>query len=399
MKAVKKAGRGRRIDFLDSVRGLASLIVAWSHYVQGYEIPASEPLRWWLLYSPLRIWWDGSASVSMFFVLSGFVLALRFLERPLRFSWLLASWPAFLVQRVVRIWGPFILVFLVSLGLRYSLPTRPATSPSPIPWLGGMWTEAWDTKTILGEAVLLFPPLPTYLVVTQSWTLAYELMISAFIPWMAFLCADYAMVLLIGTAALSYADLVPVYAVHFALGVFLARTYQRRSLANRRLRPVSIALVLVLALFLYTFRFALPLYMPGSENLVNRLPALWWVTGVGSFLLLALLLVVRSAQAFLARPGLVYLGRISYSLYLTHFWLLLCVAPWLLAWLNGQGIEGHLAWWLGFVVFTVACLGLAAVFHRLVEQPLVRLAGSLARRLDSKKRPGLTHGKRSLKLS
>lgn len=68
----------KHISYLDTIRGLAALTVISEHYVIAYGLPCETPLCQQILdFSPLHIWWDGTAAVSMFFVLSGLVLSIR----------------------------------------------------------------------------------------------------------------------------------------------------------------------------------------------------------------------------------------------------------------------------------------------------------------------------------
>jgi hypothetical protein len=68
----------KRIEFLDSIRGLAALFVLLSHTIGAFAWPASffAMARWPFI----SILFDGKAAVAMFFVLSGYVLAKPYVE-------------------------------------------------------------------------------------------------------------------------------------------------------------------------------------------------------------------------------------------------------------------------------------------------------------------------------
>lgn len=87
-----------RIGRLDALRGVASLVVLAGH--------CSPPLlhwAWWL--RPLG---DGYGAVLLFFLLSGYVLALQ-LGSPQR-----PGYAGFLIRRFFRIWPAFAVVLVLS---------------------------------------------------------------------------------------------------------------------------------------------------------------------------------------------------------------------------------------------------------------------------------------------
>src|SRR3974377_2404311 len=80
--AVTKSGR---IAHLDSLRGLAALIVVFHHclvtfpmFWSVYQRPATTTLMRVLGNTPLPLPWGGPEFVLVFFTLSGFVLSLPF---------------------------------------------------------------------------------------------------------------------------------------------------------------------------------------------------------------------------------------------------------------------------------------------------------------------------------
>ena len=72
------AGQQERLAYLDGLRCFAAWAVFWSHYLKIYGTPS------WLESLPGRclagIFYNGHAGVSLFFVLSGFVLSRRFFD-------------------------------------------------------------------------------------------------------------------------------------------------------------------------------------------------------------------------------------------------------------------------------------------------------------------------------
>ena len=87
-----------RYDSLDSMRGIAAALVVLNHCYCAFA-DKSEGAVWWLANTPLRMLVSGRPSVILFFVLSGFVLAVS-LEKGMKYR-------DFVVRRFCRIYLPF----------------------------------------------------------------------------------------------------------------------------------------------------------------------------------------------------------------------------------------------------------------------------------------------------
>src|SRR3982751_1870787 len=99
-----------RIEALDSIRGLAALAVLLGHILNTVLWPGNAN---WASYPFINIFFDGRPAVTMFFVLSGFVLSrpyLPSLNQPARTIHV----PTFYLRRFTRIWIPWFFVFCLS---------------------------------------------------------------------------------------------------------------------------------------------------------------------------------------------------------------------------------------------------------------------------------------------
>jgi len=93
---------------------------------------------------------------------------------------------------------------------------------------------------------------------------------------------------------------------------------------------------------------------------------------VGSFLLLNLCLHSERARALLRNPALQWLGRVSYSLYLTHLVVLLALV---------YTLYNLLPMWLILLLVLTVSLVTAEIFNRWIEMPSARLGKHMAGRL------------------
>lgn len=366
------------ITAFDTVRGLAAISVVFSHYIATYGWPTkSVAVKQTWTYSPLHIVWDGFAAVSLFYVLSGLVLSIKYFrdtKQPQLTHFPLAR---YLTSRVFRIWPPYLFIFILSYLLRHwGGFFEGATIPPANPWLFSTWKASIPFAQLLREGFLIQPG--DYFLVPQGWTLPIELGISFLVPvgillasrhtgWLVFFT-----LLLVGPLGANY------YIFHFAAGILLAKYYQA---IHDWLRPRRFwkIILLLIGIALYTFRFTLPVYF--SWELPMSIP--WIITGIGSALLLMVVISSESARTFLSFAWFRFIGRISYSIYLVHFLVLIILTPRALQLLSApRSLLGY-AWWFGLAFTVLATAGLAALSHRWVELPSISLGRSLPKYFEA----------------
>jgi peptidoglycan/LPS O-acetylase OafA/YrhL len=153
--------RTRRLQELDSLRGLASLTVVWHHWIWIFR---DAVVPWYIL--PFV---SGHEAVILFFVLSGFVLSLGLpVTSP-------AQYIAFALRRIGRIYLPFVAAVALSgvgcvLFLGRSLPLAD--------WYYTTWHEPVTLAIVLKELTLS----PTLTLNPSLWSLGYEMVISLLFP-------------------------------------------------------------------------------------------------------------------------------------------------------------------------------------------------------------------------
>lgn len=366
------------ITSFDTVRGLAAISVVFSHYIGAYGWPTkSVAVKQAWTFSPLHLVWDGFAAVSLFYVLSGLVLSIKYFRDNKRPDLSLFPLSRYLTSRVFRIWPPYLFIFLLSYLLRYWGGFFDGTTIPPAnSWLFSTWKASIPFAQLVREGFLLQPG--DYFLVPQGWTLPIELGISFLVPvgillaarhtgWLAFFT-----LLLIGPLGGNY------YVFHFAAGILLAKYYGdiRSWLGPRRVWKI---VLLLSGIALYTFRFTLPVYF--SWDLPMSIP--WIVTGIGSALLLMVVIASEWARTFLSFSWLRFIGRISYSIYLVHFLVLIMLTPRALQLLSAPRTYLPYAWWFGLAFTILATIGVAALSHRWVELPSIAFGKSLPKRFEA----------------
>ena len=373
------APRGSRLSELDALRGLAALSVFLGH---SFSMISQTPkLLRPIQNTPLQFFYDGGAAVLLFFVLSGFVLNLRYAEAK--------SYPSgwagsFIIRRVFRIYP----AFLASMGLALLLRTcffSPEQTRSFSDWFSALWQQPLAWGQVARSLTLVGPKLSTGILDPPIWSLVYEMRISLFFPMVILLVNAKRKarldVLLLLTIYLLSMPLVSFaasfqYLPQFVLGAMCAKYFSRAQPRLAALSGPSKVLWLIVALTLYgTSVMVAPLHPqdPRVKFLVIQL------VGLG-----AAGLILGSASlgrlSLLLRTGVFqFLGRTSYSFYLSHLPLLIVIGP-----LIHLASGSYLITWLGTlaVVYSVSYL-----LFRFVEVPGMRLgscaSGVFAKRWDA----------------
>lgn len=376
-------GAGQRVVGLDGLRGIAALVVVVFHYTMGYGTFAPAP--GFFSMTPLHLFWDGSAAVSLFFVLSGFVLSYGYLgagdERQFHVG-------RFYLSRALRLLMPYVGAFLISAVCVHYLFSHRATDPvGRVPMFFIEWIKAASlpVSDLLLDGVLHRPDI-VYSVVPQAWTLSVELYLSLLFPLLMLLIRRaeplfVAIILLLPVHHyfLGYNPypLLTVGIVHFMLGMMLARNRERLAdiplLRSAWGRASFFILGVVCLSARHVINAPLKVFNPFGMTL-------WDVSAFGSFIVVWAALISAPFQRLLCLPWMQWLGRVSYSLYLIHMLVLYLLVPRLLELGNSSGLTGPAAWLFGLGAAIVLSLALAEIFYRAIEHPCTHLARRIAKR-------------------
>lgn len=361
------------ISYLDTVRGLAALTVVSEHYVIAYGLPCETPLcRQVLDFSPLHFWWDGSAAVSMFFVLSGLVLSLKYFHSGHKPDLSAFDLKRFLIGRVFRIWFPYLIVLSISGFLFSQTFGEPVlnTVLKPSDWIVGMWHQyPLALDDMLRESFLL--DMPSLIVLLpQSWTLSVELVLSLLLPvglllvergtsWLMFF--SLFAILLLG---------VSMFLLHFLLGLTIAR-YLVPIKAYLSHHTVMRRGLLVCGLLLYTSATLLPDDIVGGH-------AEWLCSGLGAGMILVFVLGSPDTQGVLSNHWLRQIGKVSYSTYLIHMAILICLTPHVLHGLESISLNPLFLWFGGWLTTMICVQCIALIGYRWLEIPGMLMGQKLA---------------------
>jgi peptidoglycan/LPS O-acetylase OafA/YrhL len=329
--------RAGRISTVDCLRGVAALVVVWFHMTNG-NTEAYAPD--WLRASGR----DGWLGVEVFFVISGFVIPYA-LHRA---AYHLHDYGRFLLRRIIRLDPPYFVSIALTIALAYvsaAVPGFRGQQPSyPLPLLLSHIAYAnrfFGFRSINVVYWSLSLEFQYYLLVGLTFPLVGNRRRAIRIAALAAL----------GAAALASPNMLLVFRWLFLFELGILAFYRRERLVGV---PGYLAGVALAAAGTYVTL--------GPEVAV---------VGVATTLVIAFV-VVRNRL-------LLFLGDISYSLYLVH-------VP-----IGGRIINAGTRFRLGPTSATLLALtalgvsvGAAYVFHRLIERP----ARAWAARIPYGDRPG-----------
>lgn len=287
----------QRFRELDGLRGVAALAVVGTHFTNGFDSrnPELEPALF-----DLSV---GAFGVQLFFIISGFVILLsaRRATRP----------SDFVISRVSRLYPAYWISLLVLAALVWMLSIE-------------------HFKISLWEMALNFTMIQRWLLVPNfnevSWTLAVEMQfyfIILLLLWVTRSNLTDRVVTNLASAWLVVSVVVAVIAHPYASGV------------NPQLvaLPVRLLLNATLAEFGPLFILGMLIFVSRQNEKLHKLLPLaaviatlnaWLLHGVYEAIVVAAIVLVflvvafRKRTAVLLLPPLLWLGKISYSLYIIH---------------------------------------------------------------------------------
>jgi|GEM_PF-2633990 len=162
-----------RIASLDAIRQIAAFIVLTQHFLVIFEVNTPFWLRTGIF--------DAKAAVTLFFVLSGFVLALSIRREPVS----LRGYLTFGVRRVLRLYPIYIAATLVSFVVLVWVKTHGGFSrPLALPavFLDG---EGNETRQWLLQFTLVMPGMRSDFANPPVWTLMTEAKVAVIFPFLA----------------------------------------------------------------------------------------------------------------------------------------------------------------------------------------------------------------------
>lgn len=376
------------------IEGLRAYLALWvlidhALSVSGYKPEALTRLPSLLLRSEY--------AVDLFIIISGFVITLALDKQR-------GMYLPFVVRRFFRLFPVFIVMFFVAIPLshvdlwnlthssQYLTPEQIESRAANIAlwWANIQWNIPLHLLMLHGTVpdVLIKDAPGAFLV--PAWSVSLEWQFYLVAP-LAFawavsakpyrrigLCALCVVLVLTARYVLptvEYGAALPFHVEFFFLGAASYFIYQGRAVHQLSDAALPVACCLVVFLFLLL-----------SGNAASLIPVGLWIVFLGLLFERHSSLSSRLVSPLLTNPVVLYLGRISYSLYLSHMLVIMMIQYGLLMWAPYLSRVVHFGVLLACT--TVVTVAVSAGLYRYLEVPGIHAGRALVRRFAARRKTG-----------
>jgi peptidoglycan/LPS O-acetylase OafA/YrhL len=366
-----------RIKSLDSLRGLAALVVVLAHtsVILGYYKV--------LDISPLHIFFTPHEAVIFFFLLSGYVLVYQYGARPG------VNYQEFIVARFFRLSFPYLASLVLYALLR--LLFKPVYVDAS--WIGSVYWDKKLTVRLFFDHLFLITNFATDTFNPVIWSLVHELRFSLIFPVLMYFFNARPIKTITITLLLLFASSVAIiynvnpsqgynnsyaytlyYLFSFITGGVIAKNQawlvkQYSNLLNT-LKYTSV--ILALTLYIETHKIPsllLKLHLLGMLDYSFVMED--FLTTLAAAYIIIAAIATSGKNKFLENKVFQFLGKISYSLYLLHAIIISLIYK----------EFGHwMPMWLYLLISYIVVILVAALFNKYVEQYGIKLSKKMRAR-------------------
>lgn len=357
-----------KLNSAESIRGLACLAVVFSHlsltffpYLHHFDVQAKagSSLEYFIHHSPFAFWYSGTAAVFVFFVLSGFVLSYAILRKP---ELATTKIQHMLIKRYPRLAIPAVVSCLICWAI---LQATNIPSHAVNGWFQQYVTQNFSLSFAIYEGLIgsfFFAESSSNWVL---WTLHIELIGSLVLFLLLFLYQKHRVLFHVGAVVL------PLLAWYlkgegFFLGIasFVVGIYYY--LYGKSLKLWSATLL-----------FIFGLYLAGAHNTSTSYQWIFALLGertydycnvFAGFMIVYSVLMSRELSAKFDQKVLIWLGKLSFSVYLLHLIVLYVVGLPIFNSLLNFGVSYAWSAIFASVVFIVLTLFFAEFYSRWIDQ-------------------------------
>ena len=382
-------GSPSMVSRLLPVEGLRAYLALWvlidhALWSSGYVPEALARLP--------RLFRTAEYAVDLFIIISGFVITLALDTQR-------GTYVPFVVRRFFRLFPVFIVMFVVAIPLSQvdlwnlahssqyltleQIESRMANVAAW--WANIQWNIPLHLLMLHGTVPNVFIKDAPGAFLVPAWSVSLEWQFYLVAPlafaWavgaksyrmgLCALCIVLALAARYVFPAVQYGAALPFHVEFFFLGAVSYFIYKRR--AAHQLSDAAFPTTCCLAVFVF--------WLSGPAWAL--LPVGLWIAFLGLLLEHPTSLSSRLVSPLLTNPVMLYLGRISYSLYLSHILVIIVMQYALLTWLPHLSQAVHFGVLVaGTAMVTVA---LSTILYRYLELPGIHAGRAMARRLAAQR--------------
>lgn len=367
---------------LEGLRGLASFWVVLGHIciLTSFHFPILS---------------DPAIGVDLFILLSGYLMAKNYVERKEKEPWTAtATFKKFWLRRIFRIAPLYYVLLIVAIGFgNYFGEARDV--------IGHFYSETQTNSSrysdssflnVFTHVTFIFGFLPSYSfnTVLPDWSIGLEMQFYFLFPFimlavmkLGFVRACFAVIVLCALAkyltpnyfaAFPMPSMILIKLHLFIAGMFIAEAIRRKSMWF-----VIFALVAAFG----------SIYMPNDVNKYHL------IAQNGMILMMAVILwprhegstwknMLRLPRWMLTNKVSVYMGDVSYSVYLLHLLIVLPVVAFLLSNTQFSGLSPFMRFISASAIIIPLTYGIAALLYRFIEKPGIKLGKHVISRSEAK---------------
>jgi peptidoglycan/LPS O-acetylase OafA/YrhL len=366
----------KKLLYLEGLRGVAAIAVVLSHFIQ-YFYPrilnsgavAHNDFEYWISDYPINILYNGNFSVCLFFVLSGYVLSIKFLQKnDTKILYEMA------VKRYFRLAIPvsvsiLLSYILVNLGWIYYENILEITK--------GAMSQKFELNHNFIEVIKL-AFFDVFVLGDASynsvlWTMRYELfgsfLIFIMLPLVAYNKKEYLQYILFFLLIIGIVKYVDLYIVPFILGVLLCDMHLKNRGVFKFKGKIYNTILLLIGIYLGSFPYtdtAGTIYQILELNVLGNSAFIIYHI-IGAFFILIAFLNSVALQKIFSKKIFEFLGKISFSIYLIHFVLLFSFSSFLFEKLTLLNLSYNLTFILTFVPSIALMISIAYLMYLYVD--------------------------------
>lgn len=380
----------KKIYFFEGVRGIAAFIVVISHFIQVFY-PALYSMDPELIHNdfeksvpqtPLNFFYNGNFAVCIFFVLSGFVLSYKYIVKKDK-EILVESAVKRYFRLAIPVTASVLLAYvLLKFNLYYfgystyitksTMTDFYAMEPSIISALKEALVGSFFYNEFSHNAVL--------------WTMYYEL-IGSFIV--------FSFLALFGNSKNRFVFYIVLlvlfwntYFIAFVLGMMLCDIYHHMNskLALFLKNRVVVFLFLIGGIYLGSFPYVDSKGTIYEVIVIQSFNINYFMMAhiIGAFLILVAVLNSNILQKFFELKPFLYLGNISFSLYLIHFIIINSVSCYIFLKIYKMGISYNQSFLISFSISLIFIFILSHFMNKYIDQKSVKISKDIYIRFFNK---------------